>query len=96
MLTTPAKKQTNSSLRSILDGSIRQRRSNAIPKTSKQSVRGTANLTVIEQSEPTLLSFRENNTVMQSEMIEQDGEDEPFDFKQTRSVSNSEVKIKNQ
>ena len=65
-----------------------------MPKTSKQSARGTANLTVIEQSEPTLLSYRDNN-VMQSEM-QQDDDGEAFDWKQTRSVSNSEVKIKNQ
>ena len=94
MMTTPAKRQNTNSLRSILDGSIRQRRSNAMPKTSKQSARGTANLTVIEQSEPTLLSYRDNN-VMQSEMQQED-DDEAFDWKQTRSVSNSEVKIKNQ
>ena len=57
MMTTPAKKQQhNTSLRSILDGSIRQRRGTGI--LPQKTGRISANLTVIEQSEPTLLSFR--------------------------------------
>ena len=57
MMTTPAKKQqNNTSLRSILDGSIRQRRGTGI--LPQKTGRISANLTVIEQSEPTLLSFR--------------------------------------